>query len=96
MFFQHRFVRVLKSLLAVRSPARISHDFFSTLSSSTNSSFFSSGNRSESILSSDLCSLFLEDLDQTLGEYNYGSMSEAYVSISKTRIEHGTQSLRIK
>ena len=58
--------------------------------------FFSSGNRSESILSSDLCSLFLEDLDQTLGEYNYGSMSEAYVSISKTRIEHGTQSLRIK
>ena len=39
---------------------------------------------------------FLEDFDRTLGEYDYGSMSEAYVSLSKTRIEHGTQSLRIK
>lgn len=38
----------------------------------------------------------LEDFDRTLGEYDYGSMSEAYVSLSKTRIEHGTQSLRIK
>lgn len=31
MFFQHRFVRVLKSLLVVCSLARISHDFFCPL-----------------------------------------------------------------
>lgn len=38
----------------------------------------------------------IEDLDRTLAEYEYTSMSEAYVSISKQRIENGTQSLRIK
>jgi hypothetical protein len=38
----------------------------------------------------------VEDLDRTLAEYEYGSMSEAYVSLSKQRIENGTQSLRIK
>jgi len=38
----------------------------------------------------------VEDLDRTLAEYEYTSMSEAYVSISKQRIENGTQSLRIK
>ncbi len=38
---------------------------------------------------------FVEDLDRTLAEYEYGSMSEAYVSISKPIID-GTTSLRIK
>lgn len=45
-----------------------------------------------SIDNSFLLSISLEDLP----EYEYGSMSEAYVSISKTRIDNGTQSLRIK
>ncbi|CAF4457701.1 unnamed protein product, partial [Rotaria sp. Silwood2] len=40
-----------------------------------------------------------EDLDRTLAEYEYGSMSEAYLSISKPLIENlpnGSSSLRIK
>ncbi|CAF3557332.1 unnamed protein product [Adineta steineri] len=40
-----------------------------------------------------------EDLDRTLAEYEYGSMSEAYVSISKQNIENinsGSASLRMK
>ncbi|CAF1116801.1 unnamed protein product, partial [Rotaria sordida] len=40
----------------------------------------------------------LEDLDRTLAEYEYGSMSEAYLSISKPQIENihnGSASLRI-
>ncbi|CAF1244048.1 unnamed protein product [Rotaria sp. Silwood1] len=42
---------------------------------------------------------FGEDLDRTLAEYEYGSMSEAYVSISKRPIENirnGCSSLRMK
>ncbi len=42
---------------------------------------------------------FLEDLDRTLAEYEYGSVSEAYVSISKQHMENipsGSTSLRIK
>jgi hypothetical protein len=38
----------------------------------------------------------IEDLDRTLEEYEYTSMSEAYISITKQRIENGSQSLRIK
>ncbi|CAF1634071.1 unnamed protein product [Adineta ricciae] len=42
---------------------------------------------------------FGEDLDRTLAEYEYGSMSEAYVSIAKQTMENihnGTTSLRLK
>ncbi|CAF3228137.1 unnamed protein product [Rotaria socialis] len=42
---------------------------------------------------------FGEDLDRTSAEYEYGSMSEAYVSVSKQQIENiynGSSSLRIK
>ncbi|CAF5195425.1 unnamed protein product, partial [Rotaria magnacalcarata] len=41
----------------------------------------------------------LEDLDRTSAEYEYGSMSEPYVSVSKQQIENiynGSSSLRIK